>query len=105
MRAPALWLQIPLGLGMAASVQVGNALGAGDVQTAKRSSSISLLCTGQAARAKEPSPRLQSKSRERSQSPACVPCLCPLFSLQLPPSSTSQLSWEQHFAVFQGGFV
>ncbi|XP_064892419.1 multidrug and toxin extrusion protein 1 isoform X1 [Columba livia] len=37
---------IPLGLGMAASVQVGNALGAGDVQTAKRSSSISLLCTG-----------------------------------------------------------
>nr|XP_009478628.1 PREDICTED: LOW QUALITY PROTEIN: multidrug and toxin extrusion protein 2-like [Pelecanus crispus] len=41
---------IPLGLGPAASVQVGNALGAGDVETAKRSSSTSLLCTGQAAR-------------------------------------------------------
>ncbi|PKU28167.1 multidrug and toxin extrusion protein 1-like [Limosa lapponica baueri] len=38
--------EIPLGLGMAASVQVGNALGAGDVETAKRSSSTSLLCTG-----------------------------------------------------------
>ncbi|XP_051491641.1 multidrug and toxin extrusion protein 1-like isoform X1 [Apus apus] len=37
---------IPLGLGTAASVQVGNALGAGDVETAKRSSSTSLLCTG-----------------------------------------------------------
>ncbi|NXL55907.1 S47A1 protein, partial [Chordeiles acutipennis] len=39
---------IPLGLGTAASVQVGNALGAGDFETAKRSSSTSLLCTGQA---------------------------------------------------------
>uniref|UniRef100_A0A8C0FX79 Solute carrier family 47 member 2 n=1 Tax=Bubo bubo TaxID=30461 RepID=A0A8C0FX79_BUBBB len=39
---------IPLGLATAASVQVGNALGAGDVETAKRSSSTSLLCTGQA---------------------------------------------------------
>lgn len=48
MRASALWLQIPLGLGTAASVQVGNALGAGDFETAKRSSSTSLLCTGQA---------------------------------------------------------
>ncbi|NXD82749.1 S47A1 protein, partial [Halcyon senegalensis] len=37
---------IPLGLATAASVQVGNALGAGDVETAKRSSSTSLLCTG-----------------------------------------------------------
>ncbi|XP_008936256.1 PREDICTED: multidrug and toxin extrusion protein 1-like, partial [Merops nubicus] len=37
---------VPLGLGTAASVQVGNALGAGDVETAKRSSSTSLLCTG-----------------------------------------------------------
>ncbi|KFP78270.1 Multidrug and toxin extrusion protein 1, partial [Acanthisitta chloris] len=37
---------IPLGLGTAASVQVGNALGAGDAETAKRSSSTSLLCTG-----------------------------------------------------------
>lgn len=48
MRASALWLQIPLGLGTAASVQVGNALGAGDAETAKRSSTTSLLCTGQA---------------------------------------------------------
>lgn len=48
-RPSGLWLQIPLGLGTAASVQVGNALGAGDVETAKRSSSTSLLCTGQAA--------------------------------------------------------
>ncbi|NXE87263.1 S47A1 protein, partial [Menura novaehollandiae] len=37
---------IPLGLGTAASVQVGNALGAGDFKTAKRSSSTSLICTG-----------------------------------------------------------
>nr|XP_009671242.1 PREDICTED: multidrug and toxin extrusion protein 2-like isoform X3 [Struthio camelus australis] len=37
---------IPLGLGTAASVQVGNALGAGDGKTAKRSSSTCLLCTG-----------------------------------------------------------
>ncbi|KAI6074402.1 Multidrug and toxin extrusion protein 1-like isoform X2 [Aix galericulata] len=37
---------IPLGLGTAASVQVGNALGAGDVETSKRASSTSLLCTG-----------------------------------------------------------
>ncbi|NXS73370.1 S47A1 protein, partial [Pandion haliaetus] len=37
---------IPLGLGTAAGVQVGNALGAGNAETAKRSSSTSLLCTG-----------------------------------------------------------
>ncbi|KFP89066.1 Multidrug and toxin extrusion protein 2, partial [Apaloderma vittatum] len=39
---------IPLGLSTAASVQVGNALGAGDAETAKRSSNTSLLllCTG-----------------------------------------------------------
>uniref|UniRef100_A0A8C5T838 Solute carrier family 47 member 2 n=1 Tax=Malurus cyaneus samueli TaxID=2593467 RepID=A0A8C5T838_9PASS len=36
---------IPLGLGTAASVQVGNALGAGDYETAKRSSTTSLICT------------------------------------------------------------
>ncbi|NXR49404.1 S47A1 protein, partial [Hippolais icterina] len=37
---------IPLGLGTAASVQVGNALGAGNVEVAKRSSNTSLICTG-----------------------------------------------------------
>ncbi|NXR77778.1 S47A2 protein, partial [Pycnonotus jocosus] len=37
---------IPLGLGTAASVQVGNALGAGNIEAAKRSSSTSLICTG-----------------------------------------------------------
>ncbi|NXR31023.1 S47A2 protein, partial [Zosterops hypoxanthus] len=37
---------IPLGLGTAASVQVGNALGAGNVEAAKRSSNTSLICTG-----------------------------------------------------------
>ncbi|XP_053851178.1 multidrug and toxin extrusion protein 1-like isoform X3 [Vidua macroura] len=37
---------IPLGLGTAASVQVGNALGAGNIEVAKRSSSTSLICTG-----------------------------------------------------------
>ncbi|NXI16670.1 S47A2 protein, partial [Irena cyanogastra] len=37
---------IPLGLGTAASVQVGNALGAGNAEVAKRSSSTSLICTG-----------------------------------------------------------
>ncbi|XP_061326281.1 multidrug and toxin extrusion protein 1-like isoform X2 [Pezoporus flaviventris] len=36
---------IPLGLGTATSVQVGNALGAGDIDTAKRSSTTSLVCT------------------------------------------------------------
>ncbi|NXR64647.1 S47A2 protein, partial [Rhadina sibilatrix] len=37
---------IPLGLGTAASVQVGNALGAGNVEAAKRSTNTSLICTG-----------------------------------------------------------
>ncbi|NWI08014.1 S47A2 protein, partial [Tichodroma muraria] len=37
---------IPLGLGTGASVQVGNALGAGNIEAAKRSSSTSLICTG-----------------------------------------------------------
>ncbi|XP_074413118.1 multidrug and toxin extrusion protein 1 isoform X2 [Zonotrichia albicollis] len=37
---------IPLGLGTAASVQVGNALGAGNADMAKRSSHTSLICTG-----------------------------------------------------------
>ncbi|XP_009093215.1 multidrug and toxin extrusion protein 1 isoform X1 [Serinus canaria] len=37
---------IPLGLGTAASVQVGNALGAGNIEMAKRSSNTSLICTG-----------------------------------------------------------
>ncbi|RLV97106.1 hypothetical protein DV515_00012103 [Chloebia gouldiae] len=37
---------IPLGLGTAAGVQVGNALGAGNIEAAKRSSSTSLICTG-----------------------------------------------------------
>ncbi|NXO40770.1 S47A1 protein, partial [Locustella ochotensis] len=37
---------IPLGLGTAASVQVGNALGAGNIEAAKRSSNTSLICTG-----------------------------------------------------------
>ncbi|NWW03388.1 S47A1 protein, partial [Oreocharis arfaki] len=37
---------IPLGLGTAASVQVGNALGAGDVEAAKRSSTTSMIVTG-----------------------------------------------------------
>ncbi|NXK65903.1 S47A1 protein, partial [Sylvietta virens] len=37
---------IPLGLGTAAGVQVGNALGAGNVEAAKRSSNTSLICTG-----------------------------------------------------------
>ncbi|XP_064585651.1 multidrug and toxin extrusion protein 1-like [Zonotrichia leucophrys gambelii] len=37
---------IPLGLGTAASVQVGNALGAGNANMAKRSSHTSLICTG-----------------------------------------------------------
>ncbi|NXE00509.1 S47A1 protein, partial [Chaetorhynchus papuensis] len=37
---------IPLGLGTAASVQVGTALGAGDIEAAKRSSTTSMICTG-----------------------------------------------------------
>uniref|UniRef100_A0A8C3NKJ2 Multidrug and toxin extrusion protein n=1 Tax=Geospiza parvula TaxID=87175 RepID=A0A8C3NKJ2_GEOPR len=40
----AFMVRIPLGLGTAASVQVGNALGAGNVEMAKRSSHTSLLC-------------------------------------------------------------
>ncbi|NXS24647.1 S47A2 protein, partial [Mystacornis crossleyi] len=37
---------IPLGLGTAAGVQVGNALGAGNIEAAKRSSTTSLILTG-----------------------------------------------------------
>ncbi|NXQ42829.1 S47A1 protein, partial [Catharus fuscescens] len=37
---------IPLGLGTAAGVQVGNSLGAGDFQAAKRSATTCLICTG-----------------------------------------------------------
>ncbi|NXQ16464.1 S47A1 protein, partial [Peucedramus taeniatus] len=37
---------IPLGLGTAASVQVGNALGSGNIEVAKRSSNTGLICTG-----------------------------------------------------------
>ncbi|NWT15371.1 S47A1 protein, partial [Vireo altiloquus] len=37
---------IPLGLGTAASVQVGTALGAGDAEAAKRSSTTSMILTG-----------------------------------------------------------
>ncbi|XP_053561379.1 multidrug and toxin extrusion protein 2 [Bombina bombina] len=36
---------IPVGFSVAASVRVGNALGAGDIQQAKRSSNVSLICT------------------------------------------------------------
>lgn len=82
-----LWLQIPLGLGTAASVQVGNALGAGDVETAKRSSSTSLLCTGRGAA------RSARGTALRLRSPA------PL-SLQLLPRSLSQPGWAQRLALF-----
>ncbi|XP_005298370.4 multidrug and toxin extrusion protein 1-like isoform X1 [Chrysemys picta bellii] len=37
---------IPYGLSIAASIQVGNALGAGNIEEAKRSSTTSMLCTG-----------------------------------------------------------
>ncbi|NXU09650.1 S47A2 protein, partial [Pardalotus punctatus] len=38
--------QVPLGISVAASVRVGNALGAGDVVQAKTSCTVALLCTG-----------------------------------------------------------
>ncbi|NXY39363.1 S47A2 protein, partial [Pomatorhinus ruficollis] len=38
--------QVPLGISVAASVRVGNALGAGDVEQAKTSCITALLCTG-----------------------------------------------------------
>ncbi|KAM8977314.1 multidrug and toxin extrusion protein 2-like [Pelodytes ibericus] len=41
-----LFLQLPLGFSAAASVRVGNALGAGDINQAKLASRASLLCTG-----------------------------------------------------------
>ncbi|XP_049558393.1 multidrug and toxin extrusion protein 1 isoform X1 [Orcinus orca] len=39
-------LQVPLGLGVAASVRVGSALGAGDAQQARHSCATALLCAG-----------------------------------------------------------
>lgn len=45
-----LWVsfsfQIPTGFSVAASVRVGNALGAGNIEQAKRSSAVALLITG-----------------------------------------------------------
>src|SRR5262245_18090633 len=38
----ALWYQIPLGIGMAASIRVGNLLGARDLDGARRASAVSL---------------------------------------------------------------
>ncbi|XP_063809937.1 multidrug and toxin extrusion protein 2-like isoform X2 [Pseudophryne corroboree] len=38
--------QIPVGFGVAASVRIGNALGAGDVEQAKTSYTVTLLCIG-----------------------------------------------------------
>lgn len=109
MRASALWLQIPLGLGMAASVQVGNALGAGDVETAKRSSSTSLLCTGQAARVPG---SLCRGSFQAQQEQGAFAVLCPrhtpvspALSLWLLPSSPSRPGQAQHFALFFRGFL
>uniref|UniRef100_A0A8D0GU75 Multidrug and toxin extrusion protein n=1 Tax=Sphenodon punctatus TaxID=8508 RepID=A0A8D0GU75_SPHPU len=43
----ALWLQVPFGFSAAASVLVGNALGSGNVEAAKRASVVAMLCTGQ----------------------------------------------------------
>ncbi|NWX90141.1 S47A1 protein, partial [Nothoprocta pentlandii] len=62
---------IPLGLGTAAGVQVGNALGAGDVDTAKRSSSTCLLCTGEAAGTARGARRAPDTPRARS-APRCL---------------------------------
>uniref|UniRef100_A0A8C8SDC0 Multidrug and toxin extrusion protein n=1 Tax=Pelusios castaneus TaxID=367368 RepID=A0A8C8SDC0_9SAUR len=42
----ALGFQIHYGLSIAVSIQVGNALGAGNAEEAKRSSTASMLCTG-----------------------------------------------------------
>lgn len=39
----ALWFQIPVGIGIAGSIRVGNLLGAGDLEGARRAGSVSLL--------------------------------------------------------------
>ena len=39
--------QFPLGFGVAGSVRVGNALGAGDTDQAKLSAKLTILCSGQ----------------------------------------------------------
>lgn len=38
--------QVPLGLASAASVRVGSALGAGNIEQAKLSSKVSVICAG-----------------------------------------------------------
>lgn len=75
----ALWLQIPLGLGTAASVQVGNALGAGDAKAAKRSSTTSLICTGQSTTSWEVSSWAPSRGAGRVCSP--LPASFPQLSV------------------------
>lgn len=45
--------QVPLGISVAASVRVGNALGAGNVEQAKTSCITALLCTGQCSPAEQ----------------------------------------------------
>lgn len=40
------FLQIPYGIGMATSVRVGNALGAGNIEQAKKSMILAFLITG-----------------------------------------------------------
>ncbi|KAI1231772.1 hypothetical protein IHE44_0007407, partial [Lamprotornis superbus] len=84
---------IPLGLGTAASVQVGNALGAGNFQAAKRSASTSLVCTGQPTRA------WKASSCPPSHGAGSV-CSA------LPASSASALQpgWAHLCAVFSGVF-
>ena len=48
MTNPLLYFQIPLGLGTAASVRVGNELGAGNPQKAKRAAFAALVVQGMA---------------------------------------------------------
>ena len=45
---PLLYFQIPLGIGTAASVRVGNELGAGNPQKAKRAAFAALVVQGMA---------------------------------------------------------
>ena len=48
MTNPLLYFQIPLGIGTAASVRVGNELGAGNPQKAKRAAFAALVVQGMA---------------------------------------------------------
>ncbi|KAM9614922.1 multidrug and toxin extrusion protein 1-like isoform 2-T2 [Morphnus guianensis] len=92
---------IPLGLGTAAGVQVGNALGAGDAETAKRSSSTSLLCTGQATCMPG---RLSQGSFQAQQEQGMFAVLCLQYTPCSLPLAAHGRAGLSALLCFSGGF-